>query len=30
VMVNDSLFYIRGSSVYAARWDDLSNPSPAR
>lgn len=30
VMVNDSLFYIRGSSVHAARWDDLGNPSPAR
>lgn len=30
VMVNDSVFYIRGSSVYAAPWDDLANPTPAR
>ena len=30
VMVNDSLFYIRGDKVYAAPWDDLANPTPAR
>ena len=30
VMVNDSLFYIRGDRVYAAPWDDLANPTPAR
>jgi hypothetical protein len=30
VMVNDSLFYIRGNKVYAAPWDDLANPTPAR
>lgn len=30
VMVNDSVFYIRGNKVYAAPWDDLANPTPAR
>ena len=30
VMVNDSLFYIRGRDVYAAPWNDLANPTPAR
>lgn len=30
VMVNDSLFYIREDKVYAAPWDDLANPTPAR
>lgn len=30
VMVNDSVFYIRGDRVYAAPWDDLANPTPAR
>lgn len=30
VMVNDSLFYVRGDRVYAAPWDDLANPTPAR
>ncbi|NND91492.1 MAG: hypothetical protein HKN42_11575 [Granulosicoccus sp.] len=30
VMVNDSLFYIRGRSVYAAPWNDLGNSTPAR
>ncbi|MGQ7846980.1 beta-propeller domain-containing protein [Granulosicoccus sp. 3-233] len=30
VMVNDSVFYIRGDKVHAAPWDDLANPMPAR
>jgi len=30
VMVNDALFYIKGSSVSAAHWDSLESPSPAR
>lgn len=30
VMVNDALFYVYGRDVYAAPWDDLANPSPAR
>jgi hypothetical protein len=30
VMVNDALFYITGSGVSAANWDDLANPSPLR
>ncbi|ASJ71335.1 beta-propeller domain-containing protein [Granulosicoccus antarcticus] len=30
VMVNDSLFYIHGTRVYAAPWNDLANPTPAR
>ena len=30
VMVNDALFYITGSKVSAAHWDDLANPSPLR
>lgn len=30
VMVGDSLFYIRGNKVYAAPWDDLASPTPAR
>ena len=30
VMVNDALFYITGSKVSAAHWDNLANPSPQR
>jgi uncharacterized secreted protein with C-terminal beta-propeller domain len=30
VMVNDALFYITGSGVSAANWNDLANPSPLR
>ncbi|MFK8075011.1 MAG: beta-propeller domain-containing protein [Granulosicoccus sp.] len=30
VMLNDAVYYIRDSKVYAAHWDDLSNSSLAR
>jgi len=30
VMVNDAVFYIKGSAVSAAHWDDMANPSPPR
>ena len=30
VMLNDAVYYIRDSKVYAAHWDDLSNSSVAR
>lgn len=30
VMVNDSVFYVRGDRVYAAPWDNLASPTPAR
>jgi hypothetical protein len=30
VMVNDALFYITGTGVMAANWNDLASPSPLR
>lgn len=30
VIVNDSLFYIHNTDVFAAPWTSLNNPSPAR